>query len=398
MTSSLQCFNYMKQFRCIGAECEDTCCKGWNMQVDAAHYNLYQSQAPQLLEAIVESPVGYVMKRDITTGFCVKYNEGLCKIHSTKGEEFLGDACHFFPRSIRAMGDGLLVSGALSCPESVRQLLATESPFNLLDTTYDRLPEVQKNYLPTDMTADGALDIMHVLRNMVMEDGVSASRSVARLAVIAESLDMFGVDKWSEGVGVMIKTADMRLHTADLNEMDAVNLLHTLSGLIHATGNPARKRLEDLFAKMELLVGIKIDRKTLDIWQTTGREEVFLGAVKCWQKNGTEEQVAPWLQKWLAAQLAIAAFPFSGFGKSIQERIMIIGVRLATLRLALLALMDNNGKIMLEDAILAMQTLARFMDHLAEPELSINLYSQAGWNKGARLRALVGDVQGGWPL
>ncbi|WXR62260.1 hypothetical protein WG909_03245 [Peptostreptococcaceae bacterium AGR-M142] len=31
---------YFKDFRCIGASCEDTCCKGWDVFVDKNAYKI----------------------------------------------------------------------------------------------------------------------------------------------------------------------------------------------------------------------------------------------------------------------------------------------------------------------------------------------------------------------
>jgi hypothetical protein len=40
------------------------------------------------------------------------------------------------------------------------------------------------------------------------------------------------------------------------------------------------------------------------------------------------------------------------------------------------------------------QSLARFLDHLADPTFSLMAYEEAGWHKEGRLRGLIGDVDG----
>jgi len=47
------------QFRCIGAECEDTCCNGWGILVDSTTWEKYQSPvdfrvAGKALSSLVE--------------------------------------------------------------------------------------------------------------------------------------------------------------------------------------------------------------------------------------------------------------------------------------------------------------------------------------------------------
>jgi lysine-N-methylase len=34
---------YAKAFRCIGSECEDTCCHGFDVPIDKATYEKYQT-------------------------------------------------------------------------------------------------------------------------------------------------------------------------------------------------------------------------------------------------------------------------------------------------------------------------------------------------------------------
>src|SRR5579885_2432723 len=102
MNHPLHQASFLSAFRCLGAECPDTCCQGWNMQLDAAMRARYASEAPELLEAVADDGAGgFIMKRDPQTDFCVKFENGLCGIQQKYGTAFLGDACHFYPRSTR---------------------------------------------------------------------------------------------------------------------------------------------------------------------------------------------------------------------------------------------------------------------------------------------------------
>jgi lysine-N-methylase len=38
MASPILATRYATRFSCIGGDCEDTCCTGWSISVDAAHY------------------------------------------------------------------------------------------------------------------------------------------------------------------------------------------------------------------------------------------------------------------------------------------------------------------------------------------------------------------------
>ena len=98
----------------------------------------------------------------------------------------------------------------------------------------------------------------------------------------------------------------------------------------------------------------------------------------------------PVLRRFLQAQLSQALFPYAGLGETLSERVVIIGVRLATFKLALAA-HALQGAPSSEEVVRIAYTLARFLDHLADPALSRAMYRETGWTRDARLRGLLGD-------
>ena len=99
-----------------------------------------------------------------------------------------------------------------------------------------------------------------------------------------------------------------------------------------------------------------------------------------------DAQWQPLLRRYLGAQLSQCLFPFSGLGSTLTERITIIAVRFATLKLALASLEEAS----LQNIIDTVQPFSRFMDHLADPTLSLLMYEQTGWTRETRLRGLLG--------
>jgi lysine-N-methylase len=119
---------WLEKFQCLGSACEDTCCRGWGMQITAETLQKYEKDAPELLEVVTTDTATNVMimKRDAGTDYCVKYSEGWCGVHQQYGTDFLGDACHFYPRSTRQLGQHVVMNASLSCPEVVRLALYDE--------------------------------------------------------------------------------------------------------------------------------------------------------------------------------------------------------------------------------------------------------------------------------
>lgn len=393
-TFELESFAYLSRFRCIGDKCEDTCCKGWGMQVDAPHVELYKKEAPELLDAVTTGEAEHIMRRDPATDYCVKFEGGICSIHRDRGTNFLGDACHFYPRVTRGFAQKNMQSAALSCPEIVRIILRDEAPFAPATITTDRLPHAMKNYLPEGqdiITGEHALSIQRHFIDAALDESVPAERALMRIITVSHSLETLPPDKWAEMAGFLFRMADGRLMAAESNPLDGFRLAQILEALIGAAKPTARPYLDDTRSAMLEALGIQIAANTYDIVSRNGDFSTY---ENLWQRYQpiARPRVDKLLKRWLAGQLAMAGYPFGGFGAKLKDRAAVLAVRFATLRLALMAKMDAGGHPPAEETIVhTIHGLSRFLDHLADPAFSLMAYQEAGWLSAARLRGLIRD-------
>ncbi len=383
--SNINIYSYIDRFQCLGADCEDTCCKGWGMQVDKEHIELYKKEAPDLLDAVTSGEAEYIMKRDPKTDYCIKFKNGLCNIHKDNGDKFLGDACHFYPRINRKFGNQKLMSAALSCPEIARSVLYGDNPFEIIEKNIDRTPASIKDYLPDGVGEEDSFAIISALLDLTGDESKSPELIISTIVSIAHSLQHTDSAIWVDGINMLINMAEVRLPDAEKSPNDSYFLLQTLAALIHASKPTARPNLDRIFKNMEIACGISINRETLDIMQNIGGENKILELDKKYQNN--REEIAPILRRWIQAQLSISSFPFAGFGESIIDKAVILAVRFATVKLAII----SSDKYDKDTIITIIQSISRFMDHLADPELSMKMYEDADWIREARLGALVGD-------
>ena len=133
---------YADRFRCIGADCEDTCCQGWGVYVDKATYKKYHS-TPALRQLTAEHLERTSESRDdfkygrirlVADNRCPFLDaDGLCQIQKKYGAVFLSKTCTRYPHACTRFGGRLQKGLLLSCPEAARlvllspQLLASES-------------------------------------------------------------------------------------------------------------------------------------------------------------------------------------------------------------------------------------------------------------------------------
>ena len=356
------------------------------MQVDSTRLALYQTQAPELLEAVVSGEAEHVMRRDLATDYCVKFEAGLCSIHKTRSTEFLGDACHFYPRITRQFGNSYTQSASLSCPEITRLALYGETPFVRAEVKVDRLPVVSQNYLSEELNAAQASSIMRAFLDACEDEKATAESVLMQIVSAAHSLHHLSKKDWADATPFTLKMAGLRLPPAEIDFSDGYHLIQILEALIGASKSTLRPRLDAIRQSILQALNISITANNYEIMSRSGDFTLYQKLWKCWQPNRLQMQ--PILKRWLQAQLTMAGFPFSGFGRDLIERATIIAVRFATLRLALMCAPSLEQA----EVIRIVQSLSRFMDHLADPELSMLAYKELKWHSLSRLRGLVLDV------
>ena len=382
---------YVANFECLGADCADTCCKGWGMQLDVGTKEKYE-KIPELQDAFDTGEAEWIMKRDPKTDYCTKFDNGLCSIHAKYGDEMLGDACNFFPRITRKIGDEMVMTASLSCPEVARLALFSDNNAEWQDSTIERTPASMIDYTSDELSDADKIAVHHAFTAACVSDDTPSERMVSRVLSVIISLEMLGTDSWAAAVPFYLNNADSRLQPAEQNPNDPFNLLYALIGLIDASRPTSRPRLEHTIADMEKALNVSFTRDPLMIQTSEHSYPAWLEMDQRWRSEWSGE-LDIILKRWLSAELSTSFFPFAGLGNTMAERGILMAVRFATVRLALQAACVAHDGIPPEDEIIrVVQSLARFLGHLADPTLSLKIYEETGWTKETRLRALVGDI------
>lgn len=343
------------KFSCLGAECPDTCCAGWDMPVDAVQLARYREQAPELLET-VDLTQG-IMKRDALSQQCGQLCGGLCAIQNKHGPDFLGDSCHFYPRVVHAIGGRQLMVGSTSCPEMLRLILDESQPFLREEAVLERMPGIRREILPEGMMPDAMLAVMDGFMQMA-EEGAPEEIMTRIIDAMCDGMD------------------------AGTAKPSGAHVVYYALALTEAfSDQPRRPPLDAVMQVMEQQLGCRFDRvqRTMDFTPDAASKLVQLQL----RWNSMREEMAPILRRWIQAQLAMTAFPFGGLsGLSDFERTALLVQRFVTMRLVL---MCHIGA----DHVRVMQVLSRFMDHLADAKLTQMMFRDLGWTSPAQLRQLI---------
>lgn len=177
---------HFSDFSCLGSDCEDTCCRNWEVKLDRKHFDLLEStmskddveksvfqQYIRLNESSISSDHDYAFIRMGVNGYCAMLDEkGLCSIHAKYGMSVLGNVCTMFPRVISRSGDNVELTGALSCPEVVRNCIDDKAPLKLTRFKTSDLPRsknypIQREIL--DVDEDTYSEYFNLVRDKIMK-------------------------------------------------------------------------------------------------------------------------------------------------------------------------------------------------------------------------------------
>ena len=219
-------------FSCLGGKCEDTCCRNWKIKLDRQHFDLLKDvmskqheeksmfeQYIRVNDSSITSDHDYAFIRMGVNGYCAMLDsKGLCSIHANHGVKVLGNVCTMFPRVISRCDDTIELSGALSCPEVVRNCIEEKLPLKL------------KRFKPSDLPRSKNYPIQRESSNLE-DDYYSENFSLVRNHIMGIMADE-------------IQSLETRLYTI-------ANLAYRISTFYHRGCNkPNKDHLEAVLAEL----------------------------------------------------------------------------------------------------------------------------------------------------
>lgn len=350
------------------------------MPSDAHQRAMYAQKAPQLLESL-DAEGNF--KQQSPGGFCVEFRGGKCGIHAAQGTAMLGDSCHFYPRVVRRLGDELRVAAQLSCPETLRLLLTLETPFTLVATPMERLPLRLRDVTPDALRGEEASPIVDFFIGAAGDAASDLATILRRLVAYAQFAPP--LNDWNDWL-----TLGTSLPPPRVQPTNPQMILYALCLQIATAPRIARPGLDAVVAQMQTALNCRMDWETRVIHPAQDASERCAALHSAWRSRGART-AEPWLRRWLQAQLALAAFPFGGaFAAERTEAMRLLAVRFATLRLALICHASAEGDAPpIAQAMTIIQSLARFIDHVADAELLRLIHRDAGWSDLAGLSGLL---------
>ena len=147
MKASVFLPTYMMEFKCISSSCTDSCCAGWDINIDEDTYNKYINSTGAL-KGLVEKK--FTENKDehdsFNHGFMVLKDENrcpflnsnmLCDIHGGVGEENLCITCKSYPRVFNIVDNVYEKSGLPSCIEICTRAFLNKDKMEFIESNED---------------------------------------------------------------------------------------------------------------------------------------------------------------------------------------------------------------------------------------------------------------------
>ncbi len=208
--------HYFNNFRCVAAECEDTCCAGWQIVIDEDSLEKYKNTGGQLgkrLQESVDWKEGAFKQCNKRCAFLD--DDNLCELHILGGERMLCDTCRDYPRhkeEYEGLREGSL---SLSCIEAAKMILGCKEPVQFY--TFEDEEEDEEfedfDYLLFTKLMDAREKMIKMLQNREIDIMVRITAVLDLAKKMQEALDaeeVFRMDELIEAFGNMESILNMQ--------------------------------------------------------------------------------------------------------------------------------------------------------------------------------------------
>jgi lysine-N-methylase len=352
---------YVSGFKCIGGECEDSCCIGWDIDIDKLTYRKYfRTKDAQMKQEFVKyvyknedcdsEDVDYGRVRIEESKWCPFLNESkLCRIYSNLGEDYLSNLCYSYPRVYNVLDGVYELSLYMSCPEAIRKMFESREPLKFVNNDILLNKHIIHSYIERgdSQWKNSPLKHLKELRTMSIEMIQSRNEPLGkRLLRLGYTLEKK-------------KTSGKKCHT----KVEETSLNHLFQlGFFRDIINSL-----NVFNDIDSPVFIELTRKVIksfkldDSSTLAEKSEPYTQALeKIIEPFFTENEYL--FEHYLVNFMFQTNFPFSENQNMFDGYLMLV-LRYTFIRFYLAGLAAYEGSITKEDVILMIQVYTKTIEH-----------------------------------
>ena len=168
---------YYDDFKCIANDCIDSCCIGWQINIDENTYKKYK-KVKGVFGKELNNGINRIRSKSSKLEYgkmklkdkrCSMLNEdNLCNVYINLGENYLCNTCKIYPRNINKYGEIYERNLNMSCPEVARYLVSFKNNFSF-NMNEEDLSDLDKQYIVDKSYDEKLYNILWDSRSLAME-------------------------------------------------------------------------------------------------------------------------------------------------------------------------------------------------------------------------------------
>lgn len=411
-----------ERFQCIGPQCEDSCCRAWDLRLDRATYERYQLiPAESLLgkvarECVVQVPEPrseqmygrILLNAKLDCPFLTE--EKWCGVQQAFGAEALSPTCRTYPRIEHWMPDGRVETTLhLSCPEAARVILLHETVGQSVAEDYEAIAAQVVEWMEAARAEEMPEIVLDATRRFLLrllrDRRYSLGERLLLMRIFAGRLGGM-IGRWPGHAATefpsLLREFCLLARRQTLRPALAAVASQPVQQLALALGM-VNSRLERTMNSLRFLDAVKM---FLDgIGYRPGRTPEDLAPA--WQQ-AEKEFFVPWiaahpwfLENYLEQAVYRTLFPFGKEGKSAdpEGEFLALSTHFIVLRTLLIGVAGACGASFgSAEAVLLVQSYSRMIDHHAEfLKAASGALATHGWTDLGSLAGLLLECAAGRP-
>lgn len=382
---------YVGHFRCIGADCEATCCSGWDISLDQATAEAYTHPQKHHLPARTKRLENKIriqkptpsrecyakMVNDPGTNDCPGLDGGWCAIQRDFGEDKLANTCFDYPRYTRNLQGNIEQTMTLSCPEAARLALLQADAFDFAEGEIVLRPEtVSLIGEKWGISLDEMNEIRIFCFQLMRSEGLQVWEKLVVLGAFCRELDRVIQTEKSPAMADLLGNFQFVIESGEIMKMLSriqpdydfqARLFHTVwKTRREQARSPLRQRVQDAVAR-----GLDADR-----------EGALLENYRRGLKHLPEALAAtPYLlEHYVLNEMFREFFPFGA--QSAYQNYLGIVFRFGCLRFMLAALSVDAASMPDREALIGtVGTFCRIYQYDSLAELFNEALKEVGWDR-----------------
>ena len=268
---------YVSKFQCDGIACGGSCCKDWQIEIDANSYKRYKDKKSDIADYIKGK---YYINMDNRNACPFLTEKCLCGLQLKYGEPFLSGTCRTYPRRTYVIGDFCERTLSLACPLAAKLALSEKMEFVITET--DDETDMYESNLP-DYLSEYLMEIQMTGVYILQKQDLTLDQ---RLIVLGFYLDKL----------------DEILEKEELSEIDRLTAIYKSDSFINNQipqmlnnikydKTAYEKIMLEVIAKADIVTKPNMESRTanIEILENYLVNE-FFGNIYPWRTNGTISQ------------------------------------------------------------------------------------------------------------